>query len=212
MKKAILARKTINVISEDEFRRIYDLKEESNTKESYSSLGIEKDGHIYPIVNIDKQNMNPSNVGLFNYGVLAQYNHPKSEKESQDYSSSNIVDFDKTDSLQSNIQTFAEQNKDTSAIVVDRDNIYTLNISENDSDEFKLLKQAINAKQINLDDYRDRFDGGFSNNIRLLTGSNNITFGKLKTFCDAFDIEASLTLSDKPDCKNPMNKDFKIKL
>ena len=210
MKKAILARKTINIISEDEFKRISN--EETTNRKLYNNLGVEKNGYIYPIVNIDKQNMDPSNIGLFDYGPLAQYNHPISEKDLQEYSASNIIDFDKTDSLQSNIQTFAEQNKDTSAIVVDKDNIYTINISENDSDEFKLLKQAINAKQINLDDYRDRFDGGFSNNIRLLTGSNNITFGKLKTFCDAFDIEVSLKLSDKPNCKNPMNKEFKINL
>ena len=70
----------------------------------------------------------------------------------------------------------------------------------------KALKQAITDKHIDLDKYESRFGPNFNNDKRLLR-KNSITFGKLRSICDALDIRVTISIEDSaPDVPNPIGR------
>ena len=78
-------------------------------------------------------------------------------------------------------------------------------IQEKDTPEMKLLKEAINRKHIDLDNYKQRFGSDFNNDKRLFD-QPSITFFKLKRIADVMDMRIDLTLSDKPGAANPIGE------
>lgn len=126
------------------------------------------------------------------------------------YSTSHIIDYTNP----SNIGDILRNNELIKNIQADimatPENIFYLNISDNDTPEMRALKTAINAKQVDKKQYEDRFDQ-FQNDMRLLK-STSITLAKLISICGAFDIEAELILRDKFDVPNPMNTEVSVNL
>ena len=97
-------------------------------------------------------------------------------------------------------------------ILTDRNNVFSINIGDNDTPEMKALKTAINTKRVDKRNYESRFEQ-FQNDMRLLKG-NTITLAKLISFCDKFDIDAELTLRDKNDgdIPNPIGTEISVNL
>ena len=82
--------------------------------------------------------------------------------------------------------------------------------TEKDSPEFALLKDAINKKQVDIQAYRGKLGSDFSNDLRLLTSSNSITFNKMKEIGGALDISGELILRDKnPNVANPIGEEIR---
>ena len=85
-------------------------------------------------------------------------------------------------------------------------------IFDDDSAEMKALKNAVLDKQIDLDKYEPRFGSNYNNDKRLFNKST-ISLAMLKRVCDALDIEATLTLTDKSDdVPNPIGRTIEVKL
>ena len=79
-------------------------------------------------------------------------------------------------------------------------------IGSDDTPEMIALKQAIMDKHIDIDKYEQRFGPNYNNDKRLLK-KGNITFGKLRSICDALDIKVTLTIEDSaPDVPNPIGR------
>ena len=92
------------------------------------------------------------------------------------------------------------------SILTTIDNVFAPDITENDTPEMKAIKQAILDKHIDLDKYEPRFGPNYNNDKRLLK-KNSITFGKLRSICNALDIKASITIEDAgPDVPNPIGR------
>lgn len=88
------------------------------------------------------------------------------------------------------------------------DKIFHPKFSGAESPEMLILKQAIEAKNVDLNIYEDRFNGTFHNDIRLIN-KDNISILKMKSIADALDMEISMKIKDKSDSvANPMNKEF----
>ena len=132
------------------------------------------------------------------------------EKHTEMYSDKNIIDFNNAKDISDIIKKDNLVRDIENDILTTKDNIFQLNIGNNDMPVMVALKQAINSKQVDIKQYEDRFDQ-FQNDIRLLKGSN-ITLGKLVSTCDNFDISAELILKDKEGCANPMNIEIKTDL
>ena len=78
-------------------------------------------------------------------------------------------------------------------------------IGDYDSPEMVGLKQAIIAKQFDINLYKDRFQGNFSNDRRILSDSK-ISLDKLVKFAKALDMKISMEITDaNPNVPNPMN-------
>ena len=126
------------------------------------------------------------------------------------YLEQSIIDFSKADSLREIIECQQRLVNEERSILTTINNQYVPEIGENDTPEMRALKQAISDKHIDLDQYEHRFGPNYNNDKRLLR-KENITFGKLRTMCDALDIKASLTLEDaSPDAPNPIGRSITV--
>jgi hypothetical protein len=201
-KAAIGSRNLYNVISEEEYLRRTQMNPEA-MKEISSDMAIEKDGYIYPILNTGIKGS--SVVGVKDYGPVLQYSHPTTEEDKETFSNSHIIDMqNKPDGIKGMIQRTAELDAAERTMLIDKDNISHFVVQEQDTPEFALLKQALNQKNIDMSSYRHRHGSDYSNNMRILTSGNSITFGKLRAIAEASDIEVEITMRDKPGCANPI--------
>lgn len=209
MKKILIHKNILDVLPEDEYIRRSVMSSETN-KDLADETAIEKDGYVYPVI-IPTQNMKevPKVVGVVDCGPCLIYNKPDNIEDKNNYSANKIIDFENTKNLKDMIQKTAELEKAEKSILIDKNNVYNITINEDDTPEFALLKQAINNKQIDIASYKNRLSDSFSNNIRLLTNGNGITFSKLRTFAQVFDLECELIIRDKENVVNPMGKELR---
>lgn len=129
-----------------------------------------------------------------------------------EYSDSKIIDFDNSKSIHELMEKQRVVRSLERDILTSPDNIFTPKIFDDDSPEMKALKQAVLDKHIDLDKYEPRFGSNYNNDKRLFN-KNTISLAMLKRICEALDIDATLTLTDKTeDVPNPMGGKIEIKL
>lgn len=172
----------------------------------YTAIYDETTNLVLPI-----KNRYDNGVGII-IGSGVSYIEEPADDIKQDYSATAIIDFDNIKSIHDMMQKQKivreiERNNLTSP-----DNIFTPKIFDDDSPEMKALKSAVLDKHIDLDKYEPRFGSNYNNDKRLFNKST-ISLSMLKRVCDALDIEATLTLTDKnDDVPNPIGKSIEVKL
>lgn len=204
MRKMLIDKQLFTVLTLDEYNKRMEINPTA-VRELYGELAVEYDGNVYPIIPSAA-----SMVGMKDEGIVVRFNKPKPEDDT--YSNSRIIDFENTTNLKEMIQKQAELEAAEQTILIGKDNIYTINIDEQDTPEFALLKEAINRKKIDMSVYSKRFGSDASNNLRLLNNSHSITFMKLKAFAEALDLEINMSISDKSDCPNPIGETLSTKI
>lgn len=166
---------------------------------SYTAING-NDGFIYPI-----RTKTDNRPGFYPTGGLDFFKMP-TPGESSFYSQQNVINFEEAASLREVIICQQKLMNAERSILTTIDNVFTPEINENDTPEMKAIKQAIIDKHIDLDKYEPRFGPNYNNDKRLLK-KKNITFGKLRSICDALDIKASIVIEDSaPDVPNPIGR------
>lgn len=161
---------------------------------------------LYPI-----RGRNDTRPGLYPGNPFYRYVDPE-EDEKKRYSSENIIDFDDVKSIKDVIEKQNKIKNAENAILTTVDNVFIPRIDENDSPEMVALKQAVIAKEIDLDKYEQRFGPNFNNDKRLFN-RNTITLTKLKTMFDVLDMKATMIIEDKsPDVPNPIGRQVIVDL
>lgn len=125
------------------------------------------------------------------------------------YLSSNIIDFNNIDNIKdyiNKIDSIKEINNEY--IAKCNTDITEFHINENDDPEFAILKNAINAKFIDIHSYKFRFGNTFSNVLRELKTGNKISMTRLKDIAEALDLEVEIIIRDSKNSLNPMNTSF----
>lgn len=177
------------------------------------NVAVEIDGYAFPV-----KNKKPDGVGLYPLDPLcklAKVVLPTTEKEKKEYSmKTNSVDFSDVKDIQNIIEKQNEVNKLESTMLSNIDNVYKPPMFDTDMPEMQAMKKAIIAKNIDIDSYAHRFGtkSNFVNDKRCLNGEPSITIKKLRRICNALDINATLTLQDKPGVVNPMGKIISVDL
>lgn len=184
---------------------IYDvigLDEYYSNPSAYNSYTAIKgnDGYIYPI-----RSKTDNRPGFYPTGMMDFFKIPIGS-ECSAYSQQNVINFNDATTLREVIQTQQKIMSEERSILTTIDNVFAPEILVNDTPEMKVLKQAIRDKHIDLDKYEPRFGPNYNNDKRLLK-KNNITFGKLRSICDALDMKASIVIEDtSPDVPNPIGR------
>lgn len=181
---------------------IYDVisyEEYYENPELYESYGAILEGDtIYPI-----RKKTDTRPGFYPTGVLDIFKKPEGE-EAQEYSADNIIDFNNATNLRDIIDSRQKLMNEERSILTTIDNEFQPIIADTDTPEMKALKQAIIDKHIDLDKYEQRFGPNYNNDKRLLK-KGSITFGKLRSICNALDIKATITIEDaNEDVPNPI--------
>lgn len=207
-KKMAISHNLYDVYSEEEYHRKCDINP-TVMKELESSSAIQRDGYVYPVYANNVPFVSP---GVKNYGIVLQYNHPQTEEEKKEYNSDNIIDFGNVTDCADMIRKTAEIQDADQSMLTKVNNITEFVEKEEDTPEFRLLKRALNQKGIDISAYKHRFSTEFSNDLRILTQCNSITFNKLRTIANAVDIDVELIMRDKPGCVNPIGEELRVKL
>ena len=148
--------------------------------------------------------------GIFVGNGIAYVEEPQESIE--EYNDSQIIDFDNTKSIHDMMEKQRVVRSLERDILTSPDNIFTPKIFDDDSAEMKALKTAVLDKHIDLDKYEPRFGSNYNNDKRLFN-KPTISLSMLKRVCEALDIEATLTLTDKNnDVPNPMGRTIEVKL
>ena len=193
LEKAKIGEAIYDVISIDEFYR------DPSAYGAYTAIKG-GDGYVYPI-----RTKTDTRPGFYPTGGL-DFFKPPTHGEGIIYSQQNIINFHDATNLREVIRTQQKLMSAERSILTTIDNVFTPEINENDTPEMKAIKQAIIDKHIDLDKYEPRFGPNYNNDKRLLK-KNSITFGKLRSICDALDIRVTMTIEDAaPDVPNPIGR------
>lgn len=199
LEKAKIGDAIYDVISLDEFYR------DPSAYGSYTAVKGD-DGYIYPI-----RTRTDSRPGFYPTGGLDFFKAP-TFGEANMYTQQNIINFKEASGLRDVIICQQRLMSAERSILTTIDSVFTPEIGENDTPEMKAMKQAIIDKHIDLDKYEPRFGPNYNNDKRLLK-KKNITFGKLRSICDALDMKATLVLEDAaPDVPNPIGRTITAEL
>lgn len=158
------------------------------------------DGYIYPI-----RTKTDNRPGFYPTGGFDMFK-PPSFGEGLIYSQQNVINFNDATTFREVIQAKQRLVSAERSILTTIDSVFTPEITDKDTPEMIALKTAIIEKHIDLDKYEQRFGPNYNNDKRLLR-KNSITFGKMRSICDALDIKVSITLEDAaPDVPNPIGR------
>ena len=141
------------------------------------------------------------------------YSLPKQEEEIK-YSKKNkaFTDFSNCESMAETIEKQESIRNIERDILTNPDNITSPNVSSLDSPEMRGLKEAVIAKNIDIDKYKDRFGDNFPNDKRVLK-AHEITQKMLKRMTDKLDIKITMIFEDaSSDVPNPMGKKIVVDL
>lgn len=94
-----------------------------------------------------------------------------------------------------------------SSLTSEMGDVFVPPVSENDNELLRIIKIALQKKQIDIKNYSHRFrsDTDMNNFKRSLLAHNKMSMEKFATACKIFDIDWTITFRDKPGCANPMN-------
>ena len=178
----------------------------SNTPEYYAKMN--GDG-VYALPFISKTDTCP---GVYPEGCIYFVNVPKTEREKNTY---NINNLDITDTRDvESVSDFLNKTKTIrdmeASTLSSSDDRFIPPMLENDSLEMRAFKEAIAAKNCDINKYAGRFGENFLNDKRLFkTGS--ITMNKLISISKNMDIEAELILRDASgNIPNKMGKEIRV--
>lgn len=209
LKKASLEGHLVDVISFDRLKETAEIYETTS-----SSAGIEvstSSGEEYVLPYRTKNTEASDKAGVYrlgNVGYLIKYPGKNYKAQYQP----EVIDFNKANTIQEFIDK-QERVKDVEReILCTPNNIYKPPIRETDSPEMKALKQAITAKNIDIDKYADRFGENFPNDKRKMK-DDKITLFLLKRMAECLDMNVDLIISDKnPNVPNPIGMPIKVSL
>lgn len=192
--------------------RIYDVV----TEEEYMSnsglyqdgfTAIEKDGLLYPI---RKNNLVP---GFYSKSeVLGYYVEPLEDEKGKYVSEGNLIDFNDTSNIKDMIEKSNSLRDMERKILCTPNNIFNPKISEDESPEMRGFKEAMIAKNIDIDNYADRWDSNFNNDKRLFN-KKTMTLSKLVDISNKTDVSVFMVFKDRsPDVPNPIGKVIEVEL
>lgn len=156
-------------------------------------------------------NSNVTVPGIYNAGCVDFLIYPD-EAFAERYIPKDFISMSNTDSIKELIKNGDVARKLDEPFITSPDSITNIPVKDTDQPEMKGLKMALNAKNIDIDKYAQRFGDNFPNDKRQLKNSN-ATLKIIKRFCENCDMEVTLTFKDKsPDVPNPMNTEITVSL
>lgn len=166
------------------------------------------DGTVLPV-----KGRNGIGPGVYYKDGCMVANVEKPTESLEQYSSDNVIDSSKAQSMEELIRKENLVRDLENEILTTKDDITTFHIGPDDSPEMVGLRTALNQKGMNIYSYEDRFEQ-FHNDLRLLTKGETISLGKLISTCNSTDIEAELILRDanNGNVANPIGSEIRIAL
>lgn len=148
-------------------------------------------------------------IGIRYGGLVSAVKLPETEEDRKKYSLNNpdnLFDMSHPESYKEVIETSQKLRDAERDILLTVENQTRAIVSDDDSPAMQGLKEAVNAKECDINSYAYRFGSNFSNDKRILSESD-VSLKKLIKYGDSMDIDIDIIFRDKsPDVANPMGK------
>lgn len=148
-------------------------------------------------------------VGIRYGGLVSPVKYPETEEDREKYSldnKDNLIDMSNPKNYKEVAETSQKLRDAEREILLTVENKTKAIIGPNDTPAMQGLKEAVNAKECDINSYGYRFGSNFSNDKRIM-GDEDVSIKKLRKYGDSMDIKISITYEDKsPDVPNPMGK------
>ena len=195
IKKAVVEGKMMDVIDREEYHRSPSLYQPGY-------YAVEKDGLFYPL-----RKPSDDRPGYYPREVIDFLKPPApSERAAYEVTPESLIDFSNVKNIRESVEAHNKLHDAESTLLSNVEVVYEPPLLEEDSPEMRALKEAVIAKQLDINKYEPRFGDKFNNDKRLFK-KGDITLMKLRSIASALDIKATLILEDSsPDVPNPMGK------
>lgn len=207
-KRAAIGGKVVNICDYDSFGKYKEILIEDNS--AAVELQVDNRNIALPVRTTSSVKMD--RVGLYTSANSPVHflSLPKTEEEFNIYDLDSVnnkcIDWAKMNSLEVLKIKQDEINKITNRALESSDNYTRPMLKESDTPTMRALKEAINAKKMDIDMYKERFGDNFPNDKRKLN-DDDVTLFIFERFCNCLDMEADLIIKDAPgNIANPMNK------
>lgn len=200
MKYGLMNGKSYDIVDSDNFYQKRDIYKDAGVA---IIIGSEKDQVTLPYMEKGTKMDRP---GIYDVGSVDIIQYP-TEEQRQDYQPT-IIDFDNVVDMED------FRNKSNALRSIDKEVLTTVAsdsqfippLLETDSPEMRAIKEAIIAKNIDLDKYSERYGTNYPNDKRRYK-DDKITLYLIKRTCECLDMKAQLILEDKsPDVANPIGR------
>lgn len=137
---------------------------------------------------------------------------PFGKKKQKKYSVDKAYEID-TDYIQKIIITEdISSGLDDNVLELDGGDIFNPPINENDNAFQKIIKKILDAKQIDLKAYGNRFESATAmGNYKRALLNHGMNTDRFIEWCNILDADYEVIIKDKPDCANPMGIKFTSK-
>lgn len=199
IKQAFVNGRLMDVVSQDEYAR-----RRSLGSEMVENTCIQMNGTLYPV--IPKADSRTTPFAVYSSLAVKYYGNATEHPE---FSDNAVVDYSNIKSCQELIDRQNKARKEEVAVLTQQTSktFYPI-IREEDSPALKVVKECFHKKNIDIDNYRGRFDSNcdFNNTTRLLVNpqTHNISVQKIQLIGEKFDIDFHLVAKDKKGAVNPM--------
>ena len=208
--KGVLNGTVYDIVTPEEYLR-YKTAENSNLDNLAVKVKHNNQDIVLPVITDRPYSDNILTPGVYPVGPLNIYKYPK-QIDLEKYKPSKIIEFSNNDTLEQILDKKDVLNSFTEPWVTSTDNTTICTINDDDQPEMIAIKSALNAKHVDFDSYAPRFGVNFPNNKRQLKNPS-ATLKFIKTFCEALDLDAELTIKDKSSkVPNPMGKVIHVSL
>lgn len=211
---AYLEGKTMNVLSPTEYDQV---RSHTLQFEKDNNQCIERNGVLYPIrTQTEYETAVTRKVGAYPLdNGFTVYIKPEGQKDKDAYDAEKkVIDFNNTQNYGEIITKMDQLKNEENTKLLIKDNVFEPYIDLNDSPALRIMKNALAAKKIDPESYRQRLGPDFSNTMRLLTSKKNhtITLKKMISISKAYDLNIDVTVSDKPGAVNPMGHPITVRV
>lgn len=184
-----------------------------NNPELYANTGtgvqIERDGVQYVLPHRNTA-YTPDRPGVYDCGPINMFTFPTDENKAE--YTGEIIDLGDVKNISELTQKMDYLKNMEREILTSPDSIFTPVASENDSPIMRGLKEAVIAKNIDLDKYADRFGDNYPNDKRQFK-REDITLFMFNRMCQNLDMKAKLIIEDSSsDAINPIGRQIVIDL
>jgi hypothetical protein len=201
--KAKINDRMYNIVSLDEYYRnpnLYDAK----------TTAIYDGNCLYPVYN--DYGRGPGFYNVKNNPINEFIDPTEDNRNNYTPNKENLVDFQNITSMHEYIEKQQTYNNLEKTILTSSDNIFTPPVGPDDEPTMRGLKEAVIAKNIDINKYEQRFGKNFSNDIRLFKGPK-ITLYKLADMMNNLDMKGTLIIEDtNSDVPNPIGSKIVIDL
>lgn len=195
----------LDVVPEEKYLKHPELYRNTNTTIEY----VSEDGTKYILPHRVKSD---TRYGVYDAGCVIFVNAPNKDDEEYNkylYENNNIIDYKDIKSATDLVKKQTKLKEMESNVLMNNGNTFTPTVSDMDTAEMQCLKEAILAKNIDIDKYAHKFGENFLNDKRLFKG-HTITMKKLISISEKLDLEVELRIRDTSNSvPNPMGTEIR---